>query len=259
MQDNDNSIHQFDFSLICEYFSSLHRQGPGSEAATRRALSFLPPLGEDATVADVGCGTGAATMVLAAHTEAQIIAVDLFGDFLRRLRSTAAEQGVAERITTAEADMAAMPITPDSVDVLWAEGSIYNVGFDRGINLWRPLLKSGGYLVVSEATWFTPERPMEIENFWLEAYPEIDLISAKVAQLERAGYRVVATFALGENEWQREFYEPAIEAQHCYLARHGDNPTAVALVGTSAGKRNCTASTTSTTATLSSSRRSDKP
>ena len=145
MQDNDNSIHQFDFSLICEYFSSLHRQGPGSEAATRRALSFLPPLGEDATVADVGCGTGAATMVLAAHTEAQIIAVDLFGDFLRRLRSTAAEQGVAERITTAEADMAAMPIAPNSVDVLWAEGSIYNVGFDRGINLWRPLLKSGGY------------------------------------------------------------------------------------------------------------------
>ena len=71
---------------------------------------------------------------------------------------------------------------------------------------------------------------MEIENFWLEAYPEIDLISAKVAQLERAGYRIMATFSLGENEWQREFYEPAIEAQRHFLGRHPDNPTAEALV-----------------------------
>lgn len=230
MHDNDNSIHQFDFSLICEYFSSLHRQGPGSEAATSRALSFLPPLAQGATVADVGCGTGASTIVLAQSTDAHIIAVDLFGDFLRRLRTTAAEQGLSERITTVEADMAALPMPPDSLDVLWAEGSIYNVGFDRGINLWRPLLKSGGYLVVSEATWFTPERPGEIDRFWQEAYSEIDLISAKTAQLERAGYRIMATFSLGQNEWQREFYEPAIEAQQQFLERHPDNPTAEALV-----------------------------
>lgn len=230
MHDNDNSIHQFDFSLICEYFSSLHRQGPGSEAATRRALSFLPPLAEGATIADVGCGTGASTMVLAQSTAAHIIAVDLFGDFLRRLRTTAAELGVAERITTVEADMAALPMPPDSLEVLWAEGSIYNVGFERGINLWRPLLKNGGYLVVSEATWFTPERPREIDRFWQEAYSEIDLISAKTAQLERAGYRIMATFSLGENEWQHEFYEPAIEAQRQFLERHAGNPTAEALV-----------------------------
>lgn len=230
MQDNDNSIHQFDFSLICEYFSSLHRQGPGSEAATRRALSFLPPLGEGATIADIGCGTGASTMVLAQATDAKIIAVDLFGEFLRRLRDSAAAQSLDKRITTIEADMASLPIAPDSLDVLWAEGSIYNVGFERGINLWRPLLKDGGYIVVSEATWFTPERPQEIEEFWQEAYAEIDLISAKTAQLERAGYHVKATFALGEDEWQGEFYQPSIAAQSRFLARHSDNPTALALV-----------------------------
>lgn len=27
----NNSIHDFDFSLICEYFSLIKRQGPGSE------------------------------------------------------------------------------------------------------------------------------------------------------------------------------------------------------------------------------------
>ena len=34
----ESSIHDFDFSLICEYFSSIKRQGPGSDEATRKAL-----------------------------------------------------------------------------------------------------------------------------------------------------------------------------------------------------------------------------
>ena len=84
--------------------------------------------------------------------------------------------------------------------------------------------------MVSEATWFTPERPREIDRFWQEAYGEIDLINTKTAQLERAGYRIMATFSLGQNEWQREFYEPAIEAQQQFLERHAGNHTAVALV-----------------------------
>lgn len=29
--ENVSSIHEFDFSLICEYFSSISRQGPGSD------------------------------------------------------------------------------------------------------------------------------------------------------------------------------------------------------------------------------------
>lgn len=29
MDDQTKSIHEFDFSLICEYFSMLERQGPG--------------------------------------------------------------------------------------------------------------------------------------------------------------------------------------------------------------------------------------
>ena len=34
MSDPPASIHEFDVSLICEYFAALERQGPGSPAAT---------------------------------------------------------------------------------------------------------------------------------------------------------------------------------------------------------------------------------
>jgi hypothetical protein len=42
----NKTIHDFDFKLICEYFSSMERQGPGSPEATLRALSFIDGLDE---------------------------------------------------------------------------------------------------------------------------------------------------------------------------------------------------------------------
>ncbi len=44
MNTEEQTIHDFDISLICEYFSSLDRQGPGSEEATLKALGFIDNL-----------------------------------------------------------------------------------------------------------------------------------------------------------------------------------------------------------------------
>ena len=40
---------------------------------------------------------------------------------------------------------------------------------------------------MSEASWFTRERPEENDRYWRDAYPEIDLVSTKVGQMEQAG------------------------------------------------------------------------
>lgn len=45
--DNVKSIHDFDFNIICEYFSCLDRQGPGSDMMTRKALNAVPALVRD--------------------------------------------------------------------------------------------------------------------------------------------------------------------------------------------------------------------
>ena len=229
MQDNNNSIHQFDYSLICEYFASLHRQGPGSDTATLRALSFLPVQAAGTQIIDIGCGTGASTMVLAHATNAHITAVDLFEDFLTILNNKATAAGIGHRVTAQKADMNELPFADESFDVVWSEGAIYNVGFQRGISLWRRLIKPDGYLVVSEATWSTVTRPQEIQLFWEEAYPEIDLVSAKVKHLEEAGYQVIATFQLPYSAWE-DFYRPAQAAQQHFLESHPENATATELV-----------------------------
>lgn len=38
MSDKEHTIHDFNVSLICEYFSGMERQGPGSTEATVKAL-----------------------------------------------------------------------------------------------------------------------------------------------------------------------------------------------------------------------------
>jgi len=58
MSEANKSIHEFDFDLICEYFSGMDRQGPGSPEVTIKALSFIDNLTEESKIIDIGCGTG---------------------------------------------------------------------------------------------------------------------------------------------------------------------------------------------------------
>ena len=44
MSNDFKSIHEFDFTLICNYFKALKRQGPGSPEITQKAVSFINEL-----------------------------------------------------------------------------------------------------------------------------------------------------------------------------------------------------------------------
>ena len=70
-------------------FETLPRQGPGSAACTREALQRLPALPTAPRVLDLGCGTGASTLVLAATLRTSVIAVDIHQPFLDQLRAAA--------------------------------------------------------------------------------------------------------------------------------------------------------------------------
>ena len=227
---DQKSIHEFDFTLICEYFSSLERQGPGSPEVTRKALGFIDRLTDGSRIADIGCGTGGQTMVLADHAPGHIIGVDLFPAFIDLFNANARKLHFQDRVHGMIGSMEDLPFRDEELDLIWSEGAIYNIGFKRGITEWRKYLKPGGYLAVSEASWFTRERPAEIDRYWMDAYPEIDTIPNKVAQMQEAGYVPVATFVLPETCWTDHFYLPQRAAQETFLAKHKGNTAAEELI-----------------------------
>ena len=98
MSNNNTSIHDFDFSFICNYFKLLKRQGPGSPEATRKAVSFINELTDDAKIADIGCGTGGQTLFLADYVKGQITGIDLFPDFIEIFNENAVKANCADRV-----------------------------------------------------------------------------------------------------------------------------------------------------------------
>ncbi|MDX8340493.1 class I SAM-dependent methyltransferase [Draconibacterium sp. IB214405] len=230
MSKENTSIHEFDLNLICEYFSQLERQGPGSPEVTIKALSFIEGLSETSRIADIGCGTGGQTMVLAQHAPGHIQGLDLFPTFIDLFNNNVQKHHLQERVRGIVGSMDKLPFQPEEFDLIWSEGAIYNIGFERGLKEWKEFLKPGGYVAVSEASWFTEERPHEIEEFWLDAYPGIDTIPNKIAQMQRAGYVPVASFNLPVNCWIEHFYALQTEAQNIFLQKHAGNNAAEGFI-----------------------------
>ncbi|HCL55640.1 MAG TPA: SAM-dependent methyltransferase [Spirochaetia bacterium] len=226
MSNEEHNIHDFDISLICEYFSSMDRQGPGSTEATIKALSFIDNLHKNSKIADLGCGTGGQTIVLAQNTSGNITAIDLFPDFIDKLNNNVQKLNLQTRVKGVIGSMDKLDFQPNELDLIWSEGAIYNIGFEKGMNYWNNFLKKGGYVAVSEASWLTEERPKEIFDFWNEAYPEIDTIPNKIAQMQKAGYVVMAAFILPEYCWTQNFFIPGITAQKIFLDKYKGNQSA---------------------------------
>ncbi len=201
MNNDNNTILGFDVNLICDFFLNTERQGPGSPEVTLKALSFIDNLTDKSLIADLGCGTGGQTMILAQHAPGKITGIDFFPGFIERFNKNAEKLNLQNRVKGIVGSMDDLSFEKDSLDLIWSEGAIYNIGFERGLKEWRNYLKPGGYLAVSESVWFTDQRPAEIHDFWMSAYTEIDTVPNKVAQIQKAGYIPVATFILPENCW----------------------------------------------------------
>lgn len=127
--------------VLYEIFEPLSQGAPGDDASTLRALDAVPGRDSVRRVLDLGVGRGRTTLTLAqALPDAQITAVDIHPPFVEKLVSDAREAGVADRVQSLLGDMTNMRIAEESMDLIWAEGSIYVMGIERALAMWRPLI-----------------------------------------------------------------------------------------------------------------------
>lgn len=219
------------FQLLIDLHKGANRQGPGGDAETEKALGLaMIDRSAPLKIADIGCGTGASTLLLARLLEARITAVDFLQDFLEELKGKAEKLGLSKKITTLCCSMDDLPFEDEEYDVIWSEGAIYNIGFEKGVADWRRYLKTGGLLVVSEITWITGDRPSELQQYWDGEYPEIDVASSKIAVLEKTGYSPIGYFVLPERCWLDNYYRPMQNRFKDFLDRNGNSEEACAVV-----------------------------
>lgn len=153
---------------------------------TRKAFHMLPKL-DNPRILDVGCGSGIPTMELARLSEGEITGLDIDQSALDILAKKIVRAGLSDRIKTMNCSILSMEFQEESFDIIWSEGSIFAVGFKKGLKEWRRFLKPNGYMVVHD---------------------EQGNIDEKLEQIASCGYELLGHFLLNEDTWWAEYFAP---------------------------------------------------
>jgi SAM-dependent methyltransferase len=175
---------------------------------TWQAYNLLPKL-ECPEILDLGCGSGVPTIELAILSKGHILAVDRDRQALARLRQKTMALGLQKHIRTAVADLARYRLKREAFDIIWAEGSVNAIGFEKALTLWRDGLKPNGYLVIHD---------------------EIKHHEQNLAAAGRMGWEVVKHFIVPVDVWLTEYFRPLSGRLHDLAADYARDPEALEVL-----------------------------
>ena len=202
----------------------LERQGPGDTNYSNYILSQLTELPEHPRIADIGCGTGAGTLLLADRFRSKVRAVDFSREFLDELSNRAKQRGLDHLVETIERDMGSLDWEPETIDLLWSEGAAYNLTFEGALKAWRPLMAANGIAVISELNYFTSEVPEAVRVYWQNAYPAIGTESENSVHVNTSGFEISGIHRLPSKAWWDNYYKP-LQANMTALKHSKDSTT----------------------------------
>ena len=202
-------------------FAGMDKLSPGDDSLSLNVLRSLPEHRFEVVV-DAGCGAGRQTCVLAKELKTSIQAVDSYHPFLARLRQRAKENGVAQLVRAHCMDMKDIPHVFPTVDLLWAEGAAYNIGFANALATWAKAIRPEGFVVVSELCWLRKDKvPDSVREFFRSGYPEMQSVEQNIQTAEEAGYELFNTYTLPKEAWVTGYYE-VLESRARSLVNHSD-------------------------------------
>ena len=156
---------------------------------TRKAFDSIPDI-DKPRILDIGCGTGTVTLELARLSNGEITGMDINKELLNVLRRKIEKAGVSDRVKAIKCSIFDMEFPDESFDIIWAEGSISIIGFERGLQEWRQFLKPGGFMVIHD---------------------EKGNVTQKLEQISSCGYDLLGYFILNKDTWWAEYFAPLEE------------------------------------------------
>lgn len=153
---------------------------------TRQAYHMLPQM-DKPRILDIGCGSGIPTLELAALSNGNITGIDIDQPALDEFNRHIKDLGLSDRVKAINCSMFEMDFPEESFDIIWAEGSIYTMGFERGLKEWKRLLKPGGFMMIHD---------------------EQGDIEGKLKQIADCGYELLGYFTLSKETWWEEYFAP---------------------------------------------------
>ncbi|MFC1965135.1 class I SAM-dependent methyltransferase [Chloroflexota bacterium] len=153
---------------------------------TRKAYRMLPRV-EKPRILDIGCGSGIPTLELARLSQGEVIGIDIDQPALDKLARKINEAGLTGRIQAVNCSIFDMDFADERFDIIWSEGSISVIGFERGLREWKRFLKPGSFMVVHD---------------------EQGSVKEKLKQISHCAYELLGYFILSKETWWTEYFAP---------------------------------------------------
>ena len=181
---------------------------------TRKAFQILPRM-ERPRILDIGCGSGVPTVELARLSGGEVTGIDTNQVQLDRLGKKVKDAGLSGRVKAINCSMLDLRFPEGSFDIIWAEGAIAVLGFERGLREWRPFLKAGGFMVVHD---------------------DLGDLKEKQKQIAQCGYELIDYFILGDDVWWNEYYAPLETKLREVRTKHAGDQKTIALLYSDQGE-----------------------
>jgi ubiquinone/menaquinone biosynthesis C-methylase UbiE len=153
---------------------------------TIKAFQLIPKI-KDPKILDVGCGTGVPTIQLAKISKGQVIGIDIDNESLKILKEKIKDEKLTNKIRVVNESILNMDFPDEEFDIIWAEGSIFSIGYNNALKKWRRFLKQKGYLVIHD--------DIKDKNHKLEI-------------LEKYGFLLINQFDISYSIWWEKYYKP---------------------------------------------------
>lgn len=175
---------------------------------TRKAFRMLPKM-TIPCILDIGCGSGVPTLELARLSQGEVIGIDIDQPALDRFITKIKEAGLTNRVQAVNRSILDMDFPDESFDIIWAEGSIAVIGFEKGLEEWRRLLETGGFLVVHD---------------------DLGNLTERRAQISKCGYELTDHFTLSDDIWWNEYYAPLEKKFNEVRAKHTSDQKSITVL-----------------------------
>ena len=217
------------WKIFLELHKDMPRQGSGRDEYTKKAFEMIPQMNHP-RILDIGCGPGMQTIQLAKLTDGKIIGIDIVQQYLDQLRLSIEREQLQDRVSAINQSMTDIQFPDESFDIIWSEGSIFIIGFEKGLCEWKKYLKRNGFLAVHDMAWIEENPPDEIRKYWKRVYPDILTKEDAITIIRNCGYDLIGFFPLPDDAWWEFYYDPLQERLKNFKVLYKDNIIALDLI-----------------------------
>ena len=168
-----------------EYFDIKDNCRKGLLKYLLKAISVIPVI-EKPRILDVGCGSGVPTLALAEKFTGNITAVDIDAESISRLEEKVKKLNLSDRITILNCSLFDIKTEENIYDMIFAEGFLNVVGFQKGFLKAMKLLKKKRFFIIHD---------------------EFKDHNKKIEFIENNNCKILESFRLNEQIWWNDYYK----------------------------------------------------